>query len=220
MTITIDLVEFIDDYKNGVVSEKRLHLFFNKIIGIGPIKKYMNTNRLLDNDDIKQEYWIGVLRGIMSVDVTKEDTIVSYIRKCGWSKAMDYIKSTYFKNVIKKCKCGHVQSIRYKECNKCGASMEVETFQRNVYYDEFNLSVDDQYDVVENNINLDIKFDRLYDIVPSQQMKDILDDLRDKDVYNADNYIKALAEKRNTSTVAVANKLRKIKRYAQEVLHG
>ena len=71
------------------------------------ISRFMNKNRLAEDDDIKQMFMIGVANAIPTVRLDIGNPLI-YLINCGIWKVRSYFRSQIFTNTKQTClKCGH-----------------------------------------------------------------------------------------------------------------
>lgn len=95
--------------------------YMNRRIG-----RYLNRNRQADNDDIKQEFLIGVSLAInkASLDIGNP---IEYLISQGVYRARTYLRSMIIKGTTQHCgDCGYISRLNYINgkyiCKKCGST--------------------------------------------------------------------------------------------------
>ena len=94
------------------------------------IYRYLHKNRTVEDEDIEQEFLIGVARAIPRADLTIGDPI-EYIINSGVMNVRQYFRKTMMQSTIQVCNCcGNVSRLNRVNgqyvCKKCG-STDVET---------------------------------------------------------------------------------------------
>ena len=186
------------------------------------IGRYLHKNRQVEDEDLKQEFLIGVALGIKEADLAIGNPIEFLISK-GVYRVRSYLRRHILKNTSQVCHdCGYESRLnmvdgRYK-CKKCG-STNIET--RELYdHDEtiFDSKCDDNDDI-EKLINEE----GANDII--ERFRDTLDKntkvyylfelLYDEDI-NSDNpdvinYVAEIAKRWGTSQTLVLQTKEKLK---------
>lgn len=99
--------------------------YMNRRIG-----RYLNRNRLADNDDLRQEFMIGVAFAIPKCDLDIGNPI-EYLVAQGVYRVRSYLRGKITKNTVQVCReCGTVTRLNMVDgqyiCKKCG-SINVDT---------------------------------------------------------------------------------------------
>lgn len=106
------------------------------------IGKYLHKNRQVEDEDLKQEFLIGVALSIHKANLEIGDPI-EYIISQGVYRTRSYLRQHIIKNTTQIChECGYESRLNmvgnHYECKKCG-SHDVET--REIYdHDEITLT--------------------------------------------------------------------------------
>jgi len=119
-----DIAHIIKAYRAGKLDlhgERSLE----EQIGTWPIKQYLGSNSLLDDDEVEAEYWLGVSQGLLVVDVGRPESILAYLRVRGKGAVKRYVSKTFSKGLVGKCcRCGAVQKKYHIKCTKCDGEMQ------------------------------------------------------------------------------------------------
>jgi predicted RNA-binding Zn-ribbon protein involved in translation (DUF1610 family) len=89
------------------------------------VGRYINRNRQADNDDVKQEFLIGVAGAIQGAKLDVGDPI-EYIMNQGMYRVRSYVRRSIIQGTIQVCdECGHKSRLNkvgdHYECKKCGS---------------------------------------------------------------------------------------------------
>lgn len=106
--ITESIMSIIMSAKDGdeFATEKLLTIIRDNHMNRA-IAKYLNKNRLAENDDIKQVFMIGVALNISSVRLDIGNPII-YLINCGIWRVRSYFRSQVFNNTKQTClDCGN-----------------------------------------------------------------------------------------------------------------
>lgn len=184
------------------------------------IHKFLHKNRQVEDDDLKQEFMIGVALSIYKADLTIGDPI-EYIMSQGVFRVRAYLRKNIMTSVNQVCMdCGYESRLnriggRYV-CKKCG-SVHIETHE-----------ICDHNELLLENMTIEDEYDRLSDDIGSRQIIEEFRQTLDKNtniyklfelLYDHDinrdnpeitNYIKEIAKRWGTSqnlVVQVKDKL-------------
>lgn len=187
------------------------------------IGKYLHRNRQAEDEDLIQEFLIGMALAINKADLDVGDPI-EYIIYCGVNRVRSYLRQHIIKNTTQVCRdCGYESRIHQIKgvytCRKCG-SHNIET--REIYdHDEIAL---------QNEVDTRDEFEELIDREGSE---DIIERFRqtldmntragqlfvlfyDEEITsdNPDvvNYIKEIADRWKTSQVLVLQTREKLQK--------
>lgn len=222
---TFEFIELVKAFKDNKISQNNLRRLID-YIGDYPIRKYLKqNNRLLDNEDIKQEYYIGIIKGMEKVDLSTPVSVLSYIRKVGWSTALYYIRKTYQKYLHKQCNiCGKYIRINAKKCKHCGnidvseCVISEKQYVNSEIVDMLPTYMSLHSEIINNKLDFDLKYNLILNILPSDSMKKLFLLLSDPVILDSDNYIKELSVVMGYSnTTIITQKLKKIKKYISQV---
>lgn len=186
------------------------------------VSKFLGKNRQVDNEDIKQEFLIGVALSIQKVSLDIGDP-VEYLIGQGIFRVRSYMRKHIIQGTIQVCSdCGGKHRLNKVgngyQCLKCG-SMRVETFEINDY-DEIALqSMADSSDFVNELISeLAVKEfkDTLVPGTNTYALFELLEGGIDRD--SSDNYIKEISKIWGSSQQNVVQNMRKLQtRYNDHV---
>lgn len=95
--------------------------FMNRRIG-----RYLHKNRIVDDDDLKQEFLIGVAFAIPKARIDMGDPI-EYLIKQGVYRVRSYLRSSIIKNTSQICNdCGYITRLNMIDgqyvCKRCGST--------------------------------------------------------------------------------------------------
>lgn len=186
------------------------------------IGKYLHKNRQVEDEDLKQEFLIGVALSIKQANLDIGNPI-EYIIAQGIYRVRSYLRKHIIQNTSQVCKCCGYESRLNKvdnhyECKKCGSD-NIETRE---LYDHDDIALESKCDE-DDEIDKLINEFGAYDII--ERFRDTLDKntkaynlfvlLYDEDINsgNADviNYIAEIAKKWNTSQTLVVQTKEKLK---------
>lgn len=233
----VRLSTLVKSYQDGSISRPDMTVLLNIINDSVAIKYYnAHINTLIDIDDVKQEYWMGVIQYLPKVNLNMACTIISYLRKCGMLRIKRYFRKQFKKSILISCKdCGKINMFYMCNgtCQYCGSNrleMKVKNamfgddFDGTLWYNAINIMRDEYHDIesIENRFDMGIfikKFKYLLEERSkkySSKLKDIFDDLIsisfDRGVgYNGD-YIGDIANKYGVSRFAIVDKVKKLKK--------
>lgn len=181
------------------------------------VGRYLNRNRQVDNDDIKQEFLIGVAMGIKDAKMDVGDPI-EYIIHRGIYNVRGYMRKHIVQNTLQICnECGSRSRMNridnHYVCKKCGCT-NVETFE-----------VCDHDEIALQNMPEDSFEDELISRIMIENFKStlnpgtniyslfvLLESGIDRDNPMVKNYIKAIADEwgscSNENVVQNLNKLK------------
>ena len=187
------------------------------------ISKYLRKNRQVEDEDLKQEFLIGVALSISKANLEIGNPI-EYIISQGVYRVRSYLRKHIIQNTTQVCNdCGYesrlnrINNHQY-ECKKCG-SHNIET--REVYdHDEFAL---------ENEIYENDEIEKFIEDISARKVikefRDTLDNntkaysllvlLYDEDINSdnpyVENYIREIAKRWGTSQTLVVQTKEKLK---------
>lgn len=186
------------------------------------IGRYLHKNRQAEDEDLKQEFLIGVALSISKADLEIGNPI-EYICAQGVYRVRSYLRKHIIQGTTQVCRdCGYESRLNrignHYECKKCG-SHNIDTRE---IYDHDEVSILNKYD--DND-----EIERLIDDIGSEniieQFRDTLDKntkayylfvlLYDEDI-NSDNpdienYIREIARRWGTSQTLVVQVKEKLK---------
>lgn len=168
--------------------------FMNKRIG-----KYLHKNRLVDDEDLKQEFLIGVAHAIPKARIDMGDPI-EYLIHQGIYRVRSYLRKHIIQNTMQICNtCGYITRLNMIDgqyvCKKCGSSdITTQELQND---DEMLLgsipSIDSEIDEIIGQDIID-KFERT--LTPGTNVYNLYILLKNgvnRDNPNIPNYIKEIA---------------------------
>lgn len=186
------------------------------------INRYLHKNRQVEDEDLKQEFLIGVALNISRADL-EIGCPIEYIISQGVYRVRSYLRKHIIQNTTQICKdCGYESRLNrvgnYYECKKCG-SHNVETRE---LCDHDEIALENRYDE-EDEIERLIEDVNAEDII--KEFRETLDKntkayylfilLYDENI-NSDNpdienYIKEIAKRWGTSQTLVVQVKEKLK---------
>lgn len=186
------------------------------------ISKYLHRNRQCEDEDLRQEFLIGVALSISKADLEIGDPI-EYIISQGVYRVRSYLRKHIMKNTTQICRdCGYESRLNrvdnHYECKKCGSS-NIETRETHDHDDIIIMNQCEEDDEIEKLIEdfgaQDI-IERFRDTLePNTKVYSLFVMLYDEDINSSNpdivNYIAEIAKKWNTSqtlVVQVREKLR------------
>lgn len=122
-----ELIELLKDAQCGQeLAQDRLLVYIRDHIMYRRISRYLGKNRQVDNEDIKQEFMIGVALNIHRAELNIGDPI-EYLIACGVYRVRSYMKKQIIKGTTQTCnKCGYVSRLNMEDgkykCKKCGSN--------------------------------------------------------------------------------------------------
>lgn len=113
------------------------------------IGRYLNKNRLVDNDDIKQEFMIGVAFAIGKCELDIGNPI-EYLVSQGVYRVRSFMRGNIIKNTVQVCReCGTVTRLNMVNgqyvCKKCG-SINIDTTE---IHDHDDIAMENAVDTQE-----------------------------------------------------------------------
>ncbi len=113
------------------------------------IGRYLNKNRLVDNDDIKQEFMIGVAFAISKCELDIGNPI-EYLVSQGVYRVRSFMRGNIIKNTVQVCReCGTVTRLNMVNgqyvCKKCG-SINIDTTE---IHDHDDIAMENAVDTQE-----------------------------------------------------------------------
>jgi hypothetical protein len=186
------------------------------------ISKYLRKNRQVEDEDLKQEFLIGVALNISKASLEIGDPI-EYIISQGIYRVRSYLRKHIIQNTTQICKdCGYESRLNkvgnYYECKKCG-SHNVETRET---HDHDEIALENKYaddDEIERIIE-SIGADRIIEDFRSTLDKNtkayylfvlLYDENINSDNPDIENYIKEIAKRWGTSQTLVVQVKEKLK---------
>lgn len=196
--------------------------FMGKRIG-----RYLHRNRQVEDEDLKQEFMIGVALGISEARLDMGDPI-EYLISQGVFRVRSYLRRNIITNTMQTCNnCGNITRLnrvgRDYVCKKCGSN-DVLTQEVSEYNDVAIESAVDKNrfeEHVESDIILDQFEKTLNPATNIYSLYVLLKDGMNRDNPDVKNYIKAIAKEwggcSEQNVVQNMEKLRKkINQFAME----
>lgn len=108
------------------ISEQNLLIYIRNNVMNKRIGKYLGRNRQVENDDLRQEFMIGVALAISKCDIDIGDPI-EYIIAQGVYRVRSCLRGNIIKNTVQICReCGSITRLnRIRNeyiCKKCGSN--------------------------------------------------------------------------------------------------
>ena len=108
------------------LSEQNLLIYIKNNIMNRRIGRYLSRNRQVENEDLKQEFMIGVALGIRKCDINMGDPI-EYLISQGVYRVRTSLRSSIIKNTVQVCReCGAVTRLNMVGsqyvCKRCGSN--------------------------------------------------------------------------------------------------
>lgn len=182
------------------------------------ISRFLSKNRQVENEDIRQEFMIGVALGIHKADMNIGDPI-EYLISQGIYRVRTFMKSQIIKGTTQTCmKCGYVSRLNIIDgkytCKKCGSD-DVTTQEMNDLDDgtKLNSSVETVEDFEAELIFNDLmdKFEKtLTEGTNVYQLYILIKSGINRNNPEVKNYIKEIAEIWNCSQNNVMQAMKKL----------
>ena len=212
---------------DSLAQEQLIILIKDKFM-IGRIYKYLSKNRVVDNDDIKQEFLIGAALAFDNAKMDIGDPL-EYILYRGTCRVKSYIRKHILQSTFQICReCGHKSRLnRFGTgyiCKRCGAT-HVETFEVNDYdetlFDVMQCDGKFEDDVVSSMIIADFK-NTLKPGTNVFALFELIESGVDRDNPAIPNYLKYIAQQWGGCTeqnvLQTLNKLRdRLQRFIREL---
>lgn len=191
------------------------------------IGRYYHKNRQVDDDDIRQEFLIGVALAIQKADLTIGDPI-EYLIAQGVYKVRSYMRKHIIQNTTQICMdCGYESRLNRVNgeyiCKKCGGH-NIETRETNDYDDVALEMICTEEDAILNAID-DIGAEKIIEefrrtLDPTTKVYHLFVLLYDEDINSSNpeikNYISEIAKRWNTSQTLVVQVREKLQRRLQK----
>ena len=225
---TPEITKIIEEAKSGNQEAKNKLIKLIKENGyMKCINRYLYMNRLLEPDDIKSEFWMGVILALPKVKTDIGDPLY-YLSWQGVNRIKGELKSKIGKGVQFTClTCGWVGRLYRKnheyQCRKCG-STDYETHQKEVSMTILLNKREQEEDGGDNidifvsskpgQLEVDVKIDNEYlkSVLTTQENRVftlIIEGNNDRD--HEVNYLKKIGEIMGISAQAVNQYLKKIR---------
>lgn len=186
------------------------------------IGKYLHKNRQCEDEDLKQEFLIGVALSISKADLEIGDPI-EYIISQGIYRVRSYLRKHIIQNTTQICRdCGYESRLNRKgnhyECKKCG-SHNIETRETHDHDDVVIMNQCDEDDEIEKFIE-DFSADDIIErfrrtLEPNTKVHNLFVLLYDEDINSSNpevvNYIADIAKRWGTSQTLVVQVREKLK---------
>lgn len=214
-----DLIELLEKAQEGDrFAEDKLLEYVRDHIMNRRLGRYLYKNRQVDNDDIRQEFMVGVALNIHRADMKIGDPI-EYIVSQGLYRARSYFRSQILKNVNMICEdCGHTSRIHKVNgeyiCKKCGSSnvitQEIHDLDNGLQIDNTTNDIDEFeaemafssiMEQFENTLNKNTNIYQLYILIKSGINRENPD---------IKNYIKEIATMWRCSQTNITQIMRKL----------
>lgn len=196
-----ELMLILNDAKSGnKISEQNLLIYIRNNIMNRRISRYLSKNRQVENDDLRQEFMIGVALAIPKCSMDIGDPI-EYLLSQGVYRVRSCLRGNIIKNTVQICKeCGAVTRLNRISneyiCKKCGSN-NIETHELT---DNNEIALDNAEDMDEpieemiTSIMLIEKFEStLRDGTNIKNLYDLLKSGINRDNPQIKNYIKEIS---------------------------
>lgn len=112
------------------------------------IRRRLGPTKIWRYEDLRQVFWLGVIRGTQSVDWTPEEDPALYLVTRGIGEVRDYLASQRVRSLVKRClSCGRINGHRRVRCLECGGKLRYEN--RSVAFIEHLVLDEDPLDRIE-----------------------------------------------------------------------
>lgn len=182
------------------------------------IGKYISKNRQVDNDDIRQEFMIGVALNIHKAQIDVGDPIEFLVQQ-GIYRVRTYMRANIIKGTTQICRCcGNISRLHKVgnsyTCKKCG-SYEVVTQEMNALDDGTMLNTVESTNNFEIEILSNMIMDEFEKSLPRDtnvyQLYILLKDGINRDNPEIKNYIKEIATMWQCSQSNIIQTMEKLK---------
>lgn len=225
----VDMIKLLKDAQNG--NEQSLNelliLIRDNLMG-RRIGRYIGKNRQVDNEDIRQEFMIGVALNISKAKLDVGNPI-EYLLAQGVYRVRSYMRSQIIKGTTQTCMdCGHISRLKMDEsgkyvCGKCGSSnvttQEVHNLDDGLLLNTVESMEDFEADLIFNDLmdKFEATLDRGTNIY---QLYILLKDGINRNNPQIKNYIKEIAciwKCSQTNVVQAMDKLRyRLNKFTEE----
>lgn len=180
------------------------------------IGRYLSKNRQVENDDIKQEFLIGVMNAIEVAKLDVGDPI-EYILKMGVYAVRGFMRKRIVQATFQTCcDCGNKSRIHKVNgeytCRQCG-STNIDTYEVNdgdqTAFDTISEEGFED-DVISDNLFKEFK-ETLTPGTNIYRLYEALESGIDRDNPAVKNYIKAIADEWGTSNENVVQNMKKLR---------
>ncbi len=227
-----ELLLVLKDAKSGnALSEQNLLIYIRNNIMNKRIGRYLSKNRQVENEDLKQEFMIGVGLSIEKCNVDIVDPI-EYLIAQGVYRVRSCLRGNIIKNTVQICReCGAITRLNRIEneyiCKRCGSN-NIDTQELNEHNDIVLDNAEDKDELIEDQVASQMLIDAFEDSLQDGTNIKNLYNLMIHDGINRDNpqiknYIKEIAKMwggcSEQNVVQALNKLqRRLIKFADE--HG
>lgn len=183
------------------------------------LSKYLYRNRLMEPDDVRGEFWLGVTLALPKAKPTLGDPL-QFLTQSGLWRVVSVMRQALNVGIVFACRdCGETGSlsrrVRGFGCSKC-ASKEIDTHQRLISDEQVTVHVTVRY--TNRTWNLELQEFRKMLTPAEARVFDLL--AAGYDRWGCDNYLAEIGQVLGVSAVCVAIHLKKIrfklKMYLQE----
>lgn len=187
---------------NGnALSEQNLLIYIKNNVMNRRIGRYLSRNRQVENEDLKQEFMIGVALGMRKCNIDIGDPI-EYLIAQGVYRVRTCLRSNIIKNTVQVCReCGAVTRLNMIEsqyvCKRCGSNnIETQEVHNN---DDITLeNAEDRGELVEEVVLSQILIEQfeatLVDGTNVKNLYELLKNGINRDNPDITNYIKEIAK--------------------------
>lgn len=183
------------------LSEQNLLIYIKNNIMNRRIGRYLSRNRQVENEDLKQEFMIGVALGIRKCDINMGDPI-EYLIAQGVYRVRTCLRSSIIKNTVQVCReCGAVTRLNMVGsqyvCKRCGSNnIETQEVHNN---DDITLeNAEDSGELVEEIVLSQMLIEQFEaTLVDGTNVKNLYELLKsgiNRDNPDIANYIKEIAK--------------------------
>lgn len=198
------------------------------------VGRYLRLNRLLEPDDVRSEFWVGVVLALPKVKTTIGDPLF-YLSWSGVNRVKSQLRKAIGKGVTAVCKeCGHKGRLhrvnRKYQCVCCGAQYEeIDTFQKEINMTIANKGKDENEEVnpalllivrpKQRDIEFDIDVVELKKQLTPQELRvfELIEGGMDRE--HEQNYLRSIALTLEVSPQCVNQYLKKIRLKIETALH-
>jgi len=196
-----ELILILKDAQDGnTLSEQNLLIYIRNNYMNKRIGRYLNRNRQVENEDLRQEFMIGVALSIKTCRIDIGDPI-EYMISRGVYRVRTYLRGNIIKSTVQVCKeCGNITRLNrigtQYICKKCGSS-NIETQELNEYND---IEIENKADssVVEDEVVSEIMIEKfeatLKDGTNIKNLYILLKNGINRDNPQVKNYIKEISK--------------------------
>lgn len=154
-TMTKDeLLLVLKEAKSGnTMSENNLLIYIRNNVMSRRIGRFLSRNRQVENEDLKQEFMIGVALAIQKCDMEIGDPL-EYLISQGVYRVRSCLRGNIIKNTVQVCKeCGSITRLNRIDneyiCKKCGSN-NIETQELNDNNDIALENAEDTEEAIED----------------------------------------------------------------------